>query len=55
MTSNASAPLRLQMKKGESQRTGKGIDLAKYQQQRDPHVTAKGGDDLVVGDHHHHH
>jgi hypothetical protein len=52
MTSNASAPQRLQMKKGESQSgAGKGIDLARYQQ-RDPNVIAKGADDLVV-DHHH--
>jgi hypothetical protein len=52
MTSNASAPQRLQMKKGESQKgAGKGIDLARYQQ-RDPNVIAKGADDLVV-DHHH--
>ena len=47
MTSNASAPLRLQMRKGESQRgTGKGIDLAKYQQ-IDPNVIGKGADGLV--------
>ena len=47
ITSNASAPLRLQMRKGESQRgTGKGIDLAKYQQ-RDPNVIGKGADGLV--------
>ena len=51
MTSNASAPQRLQMKKGESHRAGKGIDLARYHQ-RDPHVIAKGADDLVV-DHRH--
>ena len=52
ITSNASAPLRLQMRKGESQRgTGKGIDLAKYQQ-RDPNVIGKGADGLVP-DHHH--
>jgi len=39
------------MRKGESQRgTGKGIDLAKYQQ-REPNVIAKGADGLVV-DHH---
>jgi hypothetical protein len=40
------------MRKGESQRgTGKGIDLAKYQQ-REPNVIAKGADGLLVVDHH---
>ena len=35
------------MRKGESQRgTGKGIDLAKYQQ-IDPNVIGKGADGLV--------